>query len=346
MSLKLRRRKNSPNWIMRGSVGGFRVEESTRTTDKRIAEEIRAKRELDFHAERIYGKKATATFAHAAVSYLESGGSRRFLAPILDHFGTTPLTGIDQDALDAGARKLFPQASPATRVRQFYTPVSAVLHHAAQRGWCDKPIIARPKQNPARIRWIELEEAERLISACGEHLRPLVIFMLYTGARVGEALWLDWRNVDLSRAHVQFLKTKNNQPRGVPLHPRVVTALASLPNREGAVFRRPDGKPYSALNVNDDSDTSAGSKIKSAFHGACKRAGIENFHPHDCRHTFATWHYRANHDLAALQKLGGWKTLSMVMRYAHTNVAEHAHTINRLPGGNLGDSSSDHKKII
>ena len=27
----------------------------------------------------------------------------------------------------------------------------------------------------------------------------------------------------------------------------------------------------------------------------------------------------------------------MVMRYAHTNVAEHAHTINRLPGGNLGE---------
>jgi integrase len=67
------------------------------------------------------------------------------------------------------------------------------------------------------------------------------------------------------------------------------------------------------------------------------RAAIENFHPHDCRHTWATWHYRANHDLGSLQKLGGWKTLSMVMRYAHTNVAEHEHTINRLPGGNLGE---------
>jgi hypothetical protein len=29
---------------------------------------------------------------------------------------------------------------------------------------------------------------------------------------------------------------------------------------------------------------------------------------------------------------------SMVMRYAHTNVGEHAHTIDRLPGGNLGDT--------
>jgi hypothetical protein len=28
----------------------------------------------------------------------------------------------------------------------------------------------------------------------------------------------------------------------------------------------------------------------------------------------------------------------MVMRYAHVNVAELSHTINALPGGNLGDA--------
>ena len=200
-----------------------------------------------------------------------------------------------------------------------------------------KPIIARPKQPPGRIRWLEPEEAERLILASGENLRPLVIFLLYTGARIGEALWLDWRNVDLSRAHVQFLKTKTHEPRGVPLHPRVVAALAELPHREGEIFRTPDGKPYA--QPTNDADTSAGSRIKTAFKGAFRRAGIEDFRPHDCRHTWATWHYRANRDLGSLQKLGGWKTLSMVMRYAHTNVAEHAHTINLLPGGKLGEAS-------
>ena len=211
MPLKLFAAKKSPNWIIRGSIRGVRVEESTGTSNKRHAEEIRAKREAELLAEVIYGKKATATFAHAAASYLESGGSRRFLAPVLDCFGTMPLARIDQDVLDAAARKLYPQASPATRNRQFYTPASAVLHHAAQRGWCIKPIIARPSQPSGRVRWLEPEEAERLIDACADHLRPLVIFMLYTGARVGEALWLDWRNVDLSRAHVEFLNTKNGE---------------------------------------------------------------------------------------------------------------------------------------
>jgi hypothetical protein len=34
----------------------------------------------------------------------------------------------------------------------------------------------------------------------------------------------------------------------------------------------------------------------------------------------------------------------MVLRYAHTNVDEHKHTIDRLPGGNLGENQSDEAK--
>jgi integrase len=113
-----------------------------------------------------------------------------------------PLAKVDQDALDRGARKLFPDASAATRNRQFYTPASAVLHHAARRGWC--ALLERPQVGPDRIRWLTIEEANQLIDSSSDHLQPLLIFLFYTGARAGEAPWLDWRNVDLTRAHVIF----------------------------------------------------------------------------------------------------------------------------------------------
>ncbi len=90
-------------------------------------------------------------------------------------------------------------------------------------------------------------------------------------------------------------------------------------------------------------DTSAGSRIKKAFKGACKRVGIADFTPHGCRHTWASWHYIANRDLKKLQQLGGWKTLSMVLRYVHTNVDEHKDSIDALPGetgGILGDKKN------
>lgn len=344
MPLKLVRRPKSPNWIIRGTIRGIRVEESTGTSERRIAEEIRAKREAELLAQSVYGRRATATFAEAALSYLENGGSKRFLQPVIKHFGTLALAKIDQDALDRGARKLFPDATAATRNRQFYTPASAVLHHAARRGWCSLPVIERPEASPERVRWLTIEEADRLIEASSEHLRPVLIFLFYTGARAGEALWLDWRDVDLNRAHVAFPKTKNGEARGVPLHPRVVAALANLKHRGGEVFRRPDGEPYERPKKIDD--TSAGSRIATAFAGACRRAKITDFHPHDCRHTWATWHYAANRDLGALQRLGGWKSVRMVMRYAHVNVGELSHTIERLPGGNLGETETGKVKSL
>lgn len=54
-----------------------------------------------------------------------------------------------------------------------------------------------------------------------------------------------------------------------------------------------------------------------AFYSAMKKARIEKFRFHDLRHTFATRLVQAGVDLYAVQKLGRWKTVSMVMRYAH-----------------------------
>ena len=134
MPIRIVRRAKSPNWIIRGTLRGVRVEESTGTNNKKIAEEIRARREAEILAQSIYGRRATATFAEAALSYLENGGNKRFLDGAIRYFGTTPLAQIDQDAIDIGARKVYPNASAATRDRQFYTPMSAVLKHAAKRG--------------------------------------------------------------------------------------------------------------------------------------------------------------------------------------------------------------------
>lgn len=81
------------------------------------------------------------TFAQAALDYLEKGGNRRFLDKPLAHFGTMLLSRIDQSAIENGALKMYPKAKASTRNRQFFTPTSAVLHHAAKRG-CRPPAAA------------------------------------------------------------------------------------------------------------------------------------------------------------------------------------------------------------
>jgi hypothetical protein len=79
-----------------------------------------------------------------------------------------PLAKIDLDAIERGARKVYPNVSDATRNRQFFTPVSAVLRHAANRKMCSPLLIERPDKPPGRIRWLTPEEAERLIAACND----------------------------------------------------------------------------------------------------------------------------------------------------------------------------------
>jgi len=320
MSLKLKRRPGRPNWYMHGTVRGITVRESTRVTDQKAAAAIRARREWQIIQRSVFGAEATATFVGAAVSYLEAGRERTYLKPIIARIGSMPLAKIDQAMIEKTARMLYPNASPSTLNRQAFTPIVAVLHHAAKRKLCAKPVVERPKQPNGVVRWITFEEAERLIAACSPHLRPLVLFLLGTGARMSEALYLDWRNVNLELGQVTFPETKNGEARSVPLHARVVNALRGLRHKQGRAFRRPDGLPYAEK---DD----GGGQIKTAFNGACRRAGITNFSPHKCRHTWATWHYAANRDLIALMKLGGWKSERMVLRYAHVNVSQFAPSI-------------------
>jgi hypothetical protein len=99
------------------------------------------------------------TFADAALAYIQAGGERAYLRPIIEMTGPEairkmPLTDIDQIALDRAAVALYPNASAPTRNRQFYTPVSAVL----KRAGIDKRIL-RPKG------WHEHDQSSRAASA-------------------------------------------------------------------------------------------------------------------------------------------------------------------------------------
>jgi integrase len=344
VALKLVKRAKSPYWYIRGAIRGINVEESTGLSDRHDAEDALALRHAELVRQSVHGHSAVRTFADAALSYMEAGGEPSHLAPLLRHFGATQLSAIGQHEIEQAARKLKPKAAAATRNRHVFTPMSAVLHHAAAKRWCDKPVLARPREPEGRVRWVTYKEAEGLIAAAG-HLAPLVMFLFSTGARLSEALYIDWKQVDLERGQVSFLNrgaggvgTKSGLSRGVPLHRRAVEALKLLPHREGAVFRRhyggvrkdgkkrPVGEPYA------DRGGKGGGQVKTGWALMLKRAGLTDFTPHDCRHTWATWHYMANRDITALMQLGGWKSPAMVMRYAHVNTSHLSSTIDKLWG--------------
>jgi len=95
-----------------------------------------------------------------------------------------------------------PGHNPATVTREIINPLRAVMRLAAKRKWCDAPDFEVPREIEGRTLYLMPDEAERLIAAASPHLRPLLIFLIGTGARMGEAMALNWdeRSIDLTGA--------------------------------------------------------------------------------------------------------------------------------------------------
>lgn len=394
MSLTLYRRGSV--WHVRGTVAGKAVRESTKTSDRAKAEEWKARREADIWKGDLYGERATVTFMDAAVSYMDHRGpsvnDRAYIYRLLHHFcpgwttksnvaGFTKANAIDQAACDRAVNAICGDgAAPSTKVRSVITPLNAILTHAAKRGWCDRPAFDRPRQPKGRTSWMTPAQAQSLLLHCAGHLRPLLVFLLGTGARMSEGLYLDWRDVDLRRSVAILRDTKNGKDRPASMPSGVVAALSALKHREGAVFLRPEHSPASAARKTPlwapyaDTGKNYGGQIKTGFDAACRRAGLAEvaqeipwtdsrgiarvkttwrnpFTPHDLRHTWATWFYGLCRDPMLLRDEGGWGSLALVERYAHlmpSDVLPDIHTIwgGRHPVlGDLPTSAADAQRL-
>lgn len=71
------------------------------------------------------------------------------------------------------------------------------------------------KEPRRRVRFLRREEADRLIDALPEHMKPIVKFALATGCRAGEMLGLEWSRVNLVRkvAWLDHGTTKSGEGR-------------------------------------------------------------------------------------------------------------------------------------
>lgn len=329
--LKKRQRKPDGNFYLRGTVRGQRIYESTETSDPDRAEEIRARREAELWDRAVRGGRGTRTFAEAVVIYLQlrqPGPSyRATLLRLLNQFENWPCAEIDQNAIDAYVHRHHANSAPGTVLKAVVTPMTAILRVAAKRGWCDLPAFDRPTIHDKPVRWLRPEEADRLLRAAAPHLRPLLVFLLHTGARLGEALRLEWSEVDMAARRATFLRTKNGESRGVPLNADALQALANLPHRDGHVFLTPAGTPY------HDTRGLGGSPIKRAFRTACRRAGIAGLRVHDLRHSHASWLVMAGVPLRTVAELLGHRTLDMVQRYTHLAPAHLAGAVERIASG-------------
>lgn len=300
-------------WINVTLPNGRRLRQSAGTERREEAEAYLAKLTLDAYREAHFGIKPERSWQEAVVRYLDLKANlrsfrdvQRICRQLHPYLGDLTLNQISGDVVWSIAQGELKRGNKPATVNRYLALIRNLLHVARDEWqWIDSfPKIRMLSGEVERDKWLTREEADRLIQACPPHLAALVRFALATGMRAGEITGLEWNRVDLARQTAWLNQTKNGTPRGVPLN---LDAVAVLQEQVG---QHPDfcftyrGKPIGWDVTN------------TAWHNALKKAGFDDFRFHDLRHTWASWHRQAGTSVDELKDLGGWKTRSMVDRYA------------------------------
>jgi integrase len=304
MPLKLFKRGGV--WHYRGTIAKRRLRGSTGTANKETAARIASDVETKAWKYRLDGPAAVLTFAHAAIGYRAAGKPTRFLERIEDYWRDTLVRDISPGAIRSAALALYPTASAATRNRQAIVPIQAIINHAAESELCPRIRVTRFKVEtkskiPATLEWVYA-----FMARCKRpHLAGLALFMFLTGARVSEALAVQWDDIDLRAKTVLIRQSKLGNERRAHLPQSLIVALANIPrsNSRRGIFW------YMTR-----------SNCLMVWRRTAKRARIAPLSFHSCRHGFATALLQSGVDPVTVAKLGGWKSVRHVFdTYGHAN---------------------------
>lgn len=335
--------KEGKSWVARIT---FTDETGRRRNVKRYADtKTGARHKLDALrrtiSERGQADPSRLTFREAAVRYadlklippeyvgekkvagLRSLSSQRsYLKALLAHFGNRRLKAITHGDLEAFklARLKTPTRGDGQRsiasVNREMQFLRTILGFAVRQGWIavnpfslGESLISKSDEN-SRERILSLKEEEALLAACTgsrAHLRPIIITLVDTGLRSGEALKARWIDVDFTTRliYVRAINAKTGRAREVAMTIRLEEELHKLweasPKRsEDLVF-------------------GLKSHFRRAWIAACKEAEIVGIRPHDLRHTCVSRMISAGVAHGEAMKVSGHATLSMLGRYLNLN---------------------------
>jgi integrase len=195
----------------------------------------------------------------------------------------------------------------------------------------DVPAMRLENPNNKRVRYLSDEEESRLMPELPEWFRPLVTLAIHTGMRKGEMLKLKWGDVDFQTGTIHVREAKSGEGRSLPMNSVARAALVGLREaRRERLRARVVNRNEAAAYVSAAPEGGFLYNLNRYWYAALKRAGIENLHVHDLRHTFATRYMKAGGNLFSLQTLLGHKTAAMVQRYSHLDQKHLQAEVERL----------------
>jgi integrase len=175
-----------------------------------------------------------------------------------------PVTKITTDSARAFATKRLDEGVTNSTVNNSLKLLRRMLRIAHEDGKIHVvPKIRFYKANGARKGFLPREKFDELIGHLPIHLRPLITFLYFCGVRLGEALQIEWSQVDLKRAviRIEDEQAKTGEARTVPLPDDLIEMLQQVEDKSGTVFD--------------------GTNLRKAWNKACDAAGLGKLEPLD-----------------------------------------------------------------
>jgi integrase len=263
--------------------------------------------------------------------------------PVLRDTKLDEVTTADVDRFLAGLLAGEKPLTPASRNR-YRDLLSGMFKRAIRLGLVTiNPVKGIPKLKESGGRIVYLPPATKdrpayeetaLLEALPPEIRLLFTVSLHTGLRWSEQNSLQWADIDMLSGVIRVGRSKNGYTRQVPMNSAVQAVLVEL----GTQRQRTD-------DATEPVFTQAYRTVARAFGQAVERAQAElreagkdatrldGYTWHGNRHSFASRLVMAGVDLLTVQKLGGWRTLSMVQRYGHLDPDHLRSAVERLVTG-------------
>ncbi|MCF6149453.1 MAG: tyrosine-type recombinase/integrase [Candidatus Kuenenia sp.] len=317
--------KRGSVWWMSITYKGKRIRKSLETPDKKLAKDLEAKIRTEIVEGKYFEKpvEETKTFTDMMDKFMREHAPKvspntrcsysASLKNLSAYFGNPELSKITPKLISGYKVLRYSEGVKPTTINRELAMLSKAFS-LAYREWewiTENPLFKVPKEreNNERDRWLTEDEENELLKHSPQWLKDIIVFDLHTGLRQGELLWLQWNRVNLFNKTIIIQESKNGKPRTIPLNKIAFGILLEKSKlrtvRNDLVFLSHAGTKIDRHN------------LRRSFNIALKRAGIENFHFHDLRHTFATRLAQRGIDLYKISKLLGHHSIEMTQRYAH-----------------------------
>lgn len=285
------------------------------------------------------GRKSTLMLPDAKT---ETSGIRR----LRKAFGRIEVASITARELDRYATERIEQTTLARRARDPDDPEAEtagistarnelnVLKHGMKLAVA-KDLLTKvptfPTLTPTNVRtgFFERHELDAILAELPELVRPLALFMYWTGWRRNEVLSRGWPHVDLKAGVIRLEpgETKNGKGRDFPF--ALVPELKAVIERQRAYTDAVERRTGQIVPVVFHREGRPIKSFRSAWRAASRRSGITRI-PHDFRRTAVRNLVRAGVSQKVAMELTGHLTPSVFDRYNITDDRDRREAVAKL----------------